>query len=92
MVINNDSEGQYHLYKVHRPNPYLRHTKRNAKIHSLITAIVEHLYIDCSIKKCKCRNGPESSQYHKQNVTSAPYFRVSIGVKKKQEMIIYDKI
>ena len=72
LTINNDSEDQYNLYKVHRPNPYLQHTKRNAKTHSFITAIVEHLYIHCSIKKRKCRNGPESSQYHKQNMTSAP--------------------
>ena len=86
LTINSDSGDQYNLYKVHRPNPYLQLTKRNAKTHSFITAIVECLYIDCSIKKRKCRNGPESSQYHKQKMTSAPDFRVNIGAKRTRNL------
>ena len=81
LTINNDSGDQYNLYKIHRPNPYLQLTKKNAKTHSFINAIVEDLYIDCSIKKRKFRNGPESSQYHKQKIISL-HFRVSIGAKR----------
>ena len=46
-----------------------------------ITAVVENLYIDCSMKKRKCRNSPESSENHIQKLTFAPDFRVSTGAK-----------
>ena len=67
--------------KVHRRNPYVQLTKRNAKTHLFITAVVENLYIDCSMKKRKCRSSPESSENHIQKLTFAPDFRVSTGAK-----------
>ena len=36
------------------------------------------LYFDCSIKKRICKNGPESSQYHKEKISSAPHLSVVI--------------